>query len=219
MREHFLACGVDESGALTLEVFIQAMQSADVDISEAEHLFRCLDVDGDGEIAFSEFIAGASLPNNLAAGILHLAFNRFDVDGDGKITSKDLRAILGKSSFKRQNVEDWLLDVGDGDGAVSFEMFSAFMRQSHALPGEVNLARGVGNTIAQLCVFPPSPRSVSMTSLQSQDEHNSIQKVQGSSDSTMQSGGKVLLGDVAVQQEKSAHAHAAHSSLNESPVC
>jgi len=212
MRDHFLAFGMDESGSLTLRVFTQAMRFAKVEVAEAESLFRCLDVDGDGEIAFSEFIAGASSPDNLSPDTLHLAFSRLDVDGDGKITSKDLKAVLGKSFLKKHNVEDWLLDVGDSDGEISSEMFSVFMRQSQRGPAEVNLACGVRDTSVS------DSRSVSLTSIQSQDAEKPIHKVQGFSEPAKQNGGKVLLGS-PVQQAKSAHAHAAHGFSNQLCVC
>merc|ERR1719157_463412 len=136
MREQFLALGMDENGALTSKVFTQAMQSANVGVSEAEDLFRCL-----------------------------------DLDGDGMITAKDLRVLLGKSLFKKHNVEDWLLEVGDCSGGISFEMFSVLMRQCHRLLEEVNVTCIVSD------VGVSDSRSVSMTSVQSQDQEKSLQKV------------------------------------------
>lgn len=208
MREQFKALSMDESGAVTSNVFTQAMTRANVEVSEAENLFRCLDVDGDGEIAFSEFLAGASQFNYLAAGTLYLSFGRFDVDGDGKVTSKDLRAVLGKSFFKKQNVEDWLLEVGDSDGAVSLEMFSVFMRQGHEWLEEVNAACAPSDTRVRT-------RSVSMTSMQSQDQEKFIQKAEGFGEPAKQSEGKNLLDIAASQPGKSALAHATHSFSNQ----
>merc|ERR1719329_2014768 len=121
-----MAIGTDANGALTLEQFTQAMKAEDVDANEAEAIFRSVNFDGDGEIAFSEFAAAVLVPKALAMDTLRLTFARFDVDGDGSVTAKDLKGLLGKW-FRKHKVGDALLNFGFAGGAFNFDEFLSLM--------------------------------------------------------------------------------------------
>lgn len=181
MRDHFMAIGSDSNGALTLRQFTQAMKSVEVEAAEAEDIFRSIDFDGDGEIAFSEFAAGAILPKALAVDTLRLTFGRFDVDGDGEITAKDLKEVLGKC-FKKYKVGESLLTVGASDGTINFEEFLSLMSHMSAGESDTDVAARV------------QARRASSTSLLGADTENSGQKQKSSDKTASRLSAKTLLG-------------------------
>lgn len=128
LRDHFVALCSENCGAITLTEFVRALASSGIEGSEAEDMFQNLDQDGDGEIAYTEFLAGAMASENLEVDTLHLTFNRFDADGNGEIGAGDLRKVLGKK-FKGHGVSELITEADQsGESTVSFEDFCSFLR-------------------------------------------------------------------------------------------
>lgn len=127
LQDHFLSLCAYNSGTCSLHEFIFALEAVGVATSEAEALFRGLDVDGDGQIAYSEFLA-ASQRIDLDDHTAHLTFNRFDADGNGEISQKDLQVVLGSGSQAHVARSFISMMVGEDSRAISFEVFSAYLR-------------------------------------------------------------------------------------------
>ncbi len=107
--------------------FGKTMEKKDI-----EQMFESVDTDGSGFIDYSEFVIAAMNEKNLLSNEkLHAAFKMFDKDGSGTISSDEIKEILG---FGKQLGEDAVNEIikqvdENGDGEISFEEFSAMMKQ------------------------------------------------------------------------------------------
>jgi len=67
--------------------------------AEANSVFRTLDMDGDGNVAESEFVAGRALSkvaeDNDGAEKAEAAFTNLDADGDGTLDYSEVEKVLG----------------------------------------------------------------------------------------------------------------------------
>ena len=96
---------------------------------------KCINVDGNGQIGFDEFVTAASDRYRLITGEGHLkqAFDILDVDKDGEISIDELKKTfaygnMGAGLQKEQsaNVTDEMWDElfanidKDGDGKINF---------------------------------------------------------------------------------------------------
>lgn len=74
---------------------------------EIEKLFAKLDIDQDGEITFTEFIATSFEREKLITKEnLEQAFHMFDLDSDGKISIDEVKKIIGGSVGKQYSDDD-----------------------------------------------------------------------------------------------------------------
>lgn len=84
-----------------------------------------MDVDGDGEIDFTEFISAAFDKRALLTQEnLDAAFKTFDADGNGKITKDELKAVFASGKAGKATEEVWekiMADVDkNGDGEIDY---------------------------------------------------------------------------------------------------
>lgn len=98
LAEQFRTFDKDGSGALSPNELKQALlevQGIDFNERDMETLIKRIDVDGDGEINYSEFLMASLNRTALITGErLENAFRRFDLDGNGEISVKELKAML-----------------------------------------------------------------------------------------------------------------------------
>lgn len=130
LRLQFQALDQNKTGTITFQELASVLESTfHIDSAEAKTLFHGLDMDGGEEIQYSEFLAAALQDRvRMHEAVLHATFTRFDVDGSGSITADNLRALLG-DSFEGSGVEELLREADrDGDGAVSYEDFIAYLQ-------------------------------------------------------------------------------------------
>lgn len=90
LAEQFKEFDKDGSGALSpdeLKIALREVQGVDYNEQEIKEIIKKIDIDGDGEINYSEFLM-ASLNQNalLSSEKLEMAFRMFDVDGNGEIS-------------------------------------------------------------------------------------------------------------------------------------
>lgn len=93
----------------------------------ADELFRGLDANGDGEVAYGEFLSAALQQRvELEDSTLRLAFTLFDAQGNGEITAEGLQEALGESCAER-DPKDWIGEADeDGNGSLSLSEFLAY---------------------------------------------------------------------------------------------
>ena len=90
-----------------------------------EELLKAMDVDGDGEIDFTEFISAAFDKRTLLTQEnLDAAFKTFDADGNGKITKEELQAVFASGKAGKATEDVWekiMADVDkNGDGEIDY---------------------------------------------------------------------------------------------------
>ena len=99
-------------------------------IERANAIFDAADVDGSGEIDFSEWCTATINKNELLNDKnLKAAFALFDKDNGGSIDAAEVAAILGNSMSKEEHVWKEVIKEVDlnGDGQIDFEEFKTMM--------------------------------------------------------------------------------------------
>ena len=100
VREMFIKFDTNNDGHLSLDElragFSEIAQILNIDEPDVEEMLRGADLDGDGTIDYTEFIAAAFQKDLLLSGDnLQRAFRMFDTDGDGTISKEELKAVFG----------------------------------------------------------------------------------------------------------------------------
>jgi len=133
-------------GALSPQELVSGARSVGLNLSSSEvkAIFVLADVNGDGEVNYTEFISalypvasdGLSKFRNALKDIncVRQAFKRFDADGDGEISIQELKSgasSLGKFSDGELAAVFAMGDV-DNDGKISFPEFAKLILPSAA---------------------------------------------------------------------------------------
>lgn len=114
-----------------LEEFTKTMRE-DLAIEEVERIFASSDIDKNGHIEYSEFLAVTLKKDSLISKKnLETAFAIFDRDGNGSISAEELKSILAGNAVSEEQV--WLEIIEkvdqDGDGEINlFEFKDMMMR-------------------------------------------------------------------------------------------
>lgn len=99
-------------------------------IERANAIFDAADVDGSGEIDFSEWCTATINKNELLnEKNLKAAFQLFDKDNGGSIDAAEVAAILGNNMSKEEHVWKEVIKEVDlnGDGQIDFGEFKTMM--------------------------------------------------------------------------------------------
>ena len=101
-------------------------------------IFEEVDLDGNGEIEFNEWIVASIDKNSLITEEkLKQAFSLFDADGSGTIRAHEVKATLtgnqSESDFSEEEGQLWkeIIDEVDldGNGDIDFEEFCKMLRK------------------------------------------------------------------------------------------
>ena len=94
------------------------------------YLFKALDVDYNGKIDYSEFIAGTlQKANYYKSDRLLEAFNNFDKDKSGKISKDELILALKAEKSQEKEIEKFIKQVDkNNDGKIDYNEFLALMQ-------------------------------------------------------------------------------------------
>jgi len=139
--EDFLAIDTDQQGTISLAEFRDIMvQNYGVSDKDVVEIFKAMDANHDSEIHYSEFLAAMlSTRIDLRADHINVTFRNFDKDLSGYITADNLREAFG-TTFSGKNVESLLKEADIlEDGQVSFDEFTAFVRDAPMATKEVGL--------------------------------------------------------------------------------
>lgn len=122
----------DGGGAISTDELGSALRSlghTPTDV-EVEQMINDVDVNGDGELDFGEFmVLMTNMKGHDPLEELIEAFKIFDRDGDGTIKAKELMHIMSKMGDKipLKECEEWLMDVEiNEDGEIDIEKFIDF---------------------------------------------------------------------------------------------
>ena len=99
-----------------------------------EDIFREVDLDGNGEIEFSEWIVATIDRNSLITEEkLKAAFKDFDKDGDGTIKAHEIKQALSQQEDSQIDDEVWRKIIEevdlDGNGEIDQSEFFHMMRK------------------------------------------------------------------------------------------
>eukprot|EP00931_Biecheleriopsis_adriatica_P053714 TRINITY_DN31513_c0_g2_i1.p1 TRINITY_DN31513_c0_g2~~TRINITY_DN31513_c0_g2_i1.p1 ORF type:complete len:1129 (+),score=275.99 TRINITY_DN31513_c0_g2_i1:39-3425(+) len=130
----FQSIDKNKSGYLDFEQFATGLRHFGI-TEDPRHLMSILDLDQNGRISYTEFLAGmlANRADSLSEKRVREAFDVFDLDGDGCISLSELRVMLsGEGPLVEvlptgQTVDEVMQEVANGDEQISFEAFLEYL--------------------------------------------------------------------------------------------
>ncbi|KAF8820493.1 calcium-dependent protein kinase CDPK2B [Cardiosporidium cionae] len=137
LRDIFVALDVDHSGTLSLQELSEGLMKLGwTEIPpDLQQIIEDVDSDKSGFIDYTEFLA-ATIDKRLYINesICWEAFRVFDQDGNGKISSEELRKVLGVKDVETivgRDTVNALINEADlnGDGEIDFDEFMHMMRR------------------------------------------------------------------------------------------
>ncbi|OMJ67989.1 hypothetical protein SteCoe_34693 [Stentor coeruleus] len=135
IKEVFRSLDTDNSGTLSAKEIKEGFRLLfgseinDID-TEVEKIMKQVDLDGSGEIEYSEFVSATlSRQQLLSKERLEMAFMAFDLDGSGTITANELKEVLGKHHSYQEDMWSKLIAEADfnGDGVIDLTEFTKMM--------------------------------------------------------------------------------------------
>lgn len=139
LQQAFNILDISKTGRITKEELITGFQTSTHEgRAEVDAIFKEVDLDGNGEIEFSEWVVASIDKNSLITDDkLKMAFGLFDKDGGGTIDSKEVKSTLTGSNGQLQMDEeeeriwnDLVNEVDlDGNGEIDFYEFCHMMRK------------------------------------------------------------------------------------------
>eukprot|EP00931_Biecheleriopsis_adriatica_P093753 TRINITY_DN67479_c0_g1_i1.p1 TRINITY_DN67479_c0_g1~~TRINITY_DN67479_c0_g1_i1.p1 ORF type:complete len:606 (-),score=136.97 TRINITY_DN67479_c0_g1_i1:51-1868(-) len=126
LEKEFKTLDKEGNGSILVHELVEALiEHLGMTEGEAVDLFDKLDLTGDKEIKYSEFLAAANQQHMTSEeSLVRQAFARFDVDGTGFISADNLRQIFGGDNFHGTKVEDIIRQVDyKQTGVIDYDEF------------------------------------------------------------------------------------------------
>jgi len=138
LRGTFLKMDIAHVGVLRFSQLDHLLEE-NYDMSKLDREAICkamevLDIDQDGELHYSDFLAVMMAPRlkHRACDVVKEAFRRFDVEGLGYLTEEGLWQTLGEEVSQSELQDIFRLIDVDGDGKVDLEEFLAHLSEDLA---------------------------------------------------------------------------------------
>jgi len=143
----FESLDLDKSGTLSMEELHKGLEKVGIQ-QDAQVVMNLLDLDQNGDISYTEFLAGAmQTVEDVTERVVQYAFETFDVDNDGFITMNELRSMLSDRGPLADvlpdgtTVTEVMNEVSNGQGQISLSDFRSFMTKASVM----NLSNSVRN--------------------------------------------------------------------------
>lgn len=124
----------DGSGFICLDEFKKAFSAklcGEKPEAEIKNLFRMADVDGNGKMSFSEFVAvtfdWSSLEHDALEKHLQNFFKELDENGDDEIAEEELGTLFQNTLDRKELHELFLRMDSNGDGKISLHELRSFL--------------------------------------------------------------------------------------------
>mmetsp|Transcript_18327 Transcript_18327/g.24316 ORF Transcript_18327/g.24316 Transcript_18327/m.24316 type:complete len:540 (-) Transcript_18327:290-1909(-) len=139
LRSVFDQYDTGSDGTITLDEFKMALSDSNYSEEDVEALFDNVDVDKNGKIYYTEFLAATlEVVGRIEEDRLAEAFDKIDDDDTGYISGKNLKKLLGKD-YTPEKVAEIMKEVDTNkDGKISFDEFlRGFREKNVSLRAEV----------------------------------------------------------------------------------
>lgn len=122
---------LDGDGKLDVDEVKRGLSTINLSLPELDMLFAKMDLDKNGAISYSEFLASAiDIDTELTKENLERAFKMFDKDGDKKISLAEISETIGKGPSDQKLFLKCMKEADvDGDGLIDLEEFCNFVLQ------------------------------------------------------------------------------------------
>ena len=132
LKKTFEAFNLQKDGQISYEELKKGLKELNcqkITDEELSELFKSIDVDKNGKIDYTEFLA-ASLQKKmyLKEERLYEAFCNFDLDGCGKITKEELMNVLKSDPSQEREIENIIKSIDkNGEGSINYKEFLEMM--------------------------------------------------------------------------------------------
>ena len=132
LKDIFSAFDESKDGQITFDELTRGLiqlKSSHINEDDLFNIFKGIDVDKNGRIDYTEFIASTLHKKMyLRKERLCEAFSMFDKDGSGIITKEELMKVLKTEKYQEKEIDEYI-KVADknGDGAIDYREFLDFM--------------------------------------------------------------------------------------------
>jgi len=136
LRTSFEKMDKNGDGVLSAQELCEGLRESGVGTGELMEVLKDIDMDGDGVIEYTEFVAATyQFQQSMQEHAVSDIFRIFDQDGSGKVTKAEILQALGhgqtstlEEKFPDLNVDTVLGDLDkDGDGEIDAEEFKQLL--------------------------------------------------------------------------------------------
>ena len=132
LKQIFEAFNIQKDGQISYEELkrgLRELKCERINDEELCELFKLIDVDQNGKIDYTEFIAATLQKKEyLKEERLFEAFSMFDKDGCGKITKEELMNVLNANPSQEGEIENIIRTVDkNGEGSINYKEFLEMM--------------------------------------------------------------------------------------------
>jgi len=169
VRQAFMDMDKDHQGTVSLAEFKQVIQEKyHLSDEKIENVFNNIDVAGNHEIQYSEFLA-AMVSKRIALhdDLLHDAFRRFDVDNSGFITKENLKEVMG-DECSDEDLTKMMEEVDQGhQGKISYKEFIDYLHnnESHHEKAHTLIDQRLGDGAVDSPTGSPNTKSPSQRNI------------------------------------------------------
>ena len=132
LKKTFEAFNLQKDGQISYEELKKGLKELNCQrITDEElcELFKSIDVDKNGKIDYTEFLAATLQKKTyLKEERLYEAFCNFDLDGCGKITKEELMNVLKSDPSQESEIENIIKSIDkNGEGSINYKEFLEMM--------------------------------------------------------------------------------------------